>query len=291
MTILVTGSTGTIGGRIVKILADSGASVRALARKPEEAEFPPGVTPVKGDLLDVPAMRAALSGVDTLFLLNAVVPDELTQALVTLSLAREAGIRRFVYFSVLRAEHFTDVPHFTGKYTVERMIGQLDLPATVLRPAYFMQNDASMKEAILHGGVYPMPVGGVGVQMVDAGDIAATAAHALLRRERSADPLPREVIEVAGPEPLTGEGIAAIWSAALGRPVRYGGDDLDAFEQASAKRSPGWMAYDMRCMVRRFQQDGMLPAPGGVERLAALLGRAPRDYRDFAAEMAARWRG
>ena len=62
--------------------------------------FPAGVTEVAGDLTDVSSLRAALSSVRTLFLLNAVTPDEMTQALIALNLAHEAGIERVVYLSV-----------------------------------------------------------------------------------------------------------------------------------------------------------------------------------------------
>ncbi|MBR7513849.1 NAD(P)H-binding protein, partial [Mycobacterium tuberculosis] len=76
-----------------------GADVRALVRHPEKASLPAGVAVAQGDLLDVDSLRSAFSGVSTLFLLNAVVPDEFTQALTALNLAREAGIARFVYLS------------------------------------------------------------------------------------------------------------------------------------------------------------------------------------------------
>jgi uncharacterized protein YbjT (DUF2867 family) len=122
MAILVTGSTGTIGTLVVAYLARKGADVHALARSPEKVRFPDGVTPVKGDLTDVDSMRAALEKASTLFLLTAVAPDEVTQALITLNLAREAGIQRIVYFSVFDNDKFTNVPHFIGKYAVERMI-------------------------------------------------------------------------------------------------------------------------------------------------------------------------
>ncbi len=58
----------------------------------------------QGDLLDVDALRGAFQGVSTLFLLNAVVPDEFTQALIALNVAREAGIKRVVYLSVIHSE-------------------------------------------------------------------------------------------------------------------------------------------------------------------------------------------
>src|SRR3954467_13755012 len=88
MSILVTGSTGSIGSAVTARLAEAGAEVRALTRRPDEFKGPQGVRPVAGDMTDIASMRAALQGVDTLFLLNAVTPDELTQGLATLGLAR-----------------------------------------------------------------------------------------------------------------------------------------------------------------------------------------------------------
>jgi len=108
---------------------------------------------------DIDAMRAALSGVVTLFLLVANVPDELTQAITTLSLARDAGVRGIVYLSVFKSEAYVDAPHFTGKHAVERMIAALDLPATVLRPSYFMQNDFAQKEPLLGAGIFGVQIG------------------------------------------------------------------------------------------------------------------------------------
>ena len=290
MNILVTGSTGTIGSLVVRGLAAQGAQVHALTRDPGKARFPAGVIAVKGDMTDVPSMRAALREVDTLFLLNAVVADEVTQAISTLSLAREAGIQRIVYLSVLNSDTYTDVPHFTGKYTVERMIEQFDLPVTVLRPSYFMQNDAMLRDGLLQHGRYGMPIGDVGVSMVDVRDIAEVAVASLLRRARAQAPLPREVIEITGPEALTGDALATIWSGVLGQPVTHGGNDLDAYEAFLAGVMPSWSAYDLRLMLARFHTDGMLGKSHAVDILTGLLGHAPRSYRDFAAELAKTWR-
>ena len=97
MTILVTGATGTIGTQVVAQLRARNVQFRALVRDPGKAKLPTGVDVVRAEFLDVDAMRAALKGVSTVFLLNAVVPDELTQALIALNLAREAGVERIVY--------------------------------------------------------------------------------------------------------------------------------------------------------------------------------------------------
>jgi uncharacterized protein YbjT (DUF2867 family) len=284
MSILVTGATGTIGSLVVQGLAAAGAEVCAFVRTPGKQSFPAGVKEVVGDLTDVPSLRAALSSVRTLFLLNAVTPDELTQALVAQNLAREAGIERIVYLSVIHADKFTNVPHFTGKHTVERMIESLDTPATILRPAYFMQNERMVQQVIQGYGIYPMPIGSTGVAMIDARDIADAAVAELLRRDRATAPSPRVTLELVGPELLTGESVAKIWSAALGREVTYGGDDVAAFEGQLASLGPSWLAYDMRLMMAGIQKFGMHGADGAADRLQAILGRPLRKYTDFVKE-------
>lgn len=289
MTILVTGSTGTIGSQVLAHLSGGDVAVRALTRSPEKARFPAGVTPVAGDLGDIDSVRAALAGVSTLFLLAPNVPDELTQAMLALTVAREAGVKGIVYLSVFKGEVYADVPHFAGKATVERMIHDLDLPATVLRPAYFIQNDLRQKEPLFNAGVYAAPIGGKGVSMVDIRDIAAAAAIELVRRERAAEPLPAETYDLVGPDSLTGEAIAAIWSEVLQRPIRYGGDDLAVMEQRMKAMLPGWHALDLRLMFHRYQTDGAIATSGDVARLATLLGRPPRSYHDFAKDAAAQW--
>jgi uncharacterized protein YbjT (DUF2867 family) len=285
MSILVIGSTGTIGSLVVQGLARQGASVSAMVRQVGKLALPAGVNGVVGDLTDVASLRKAMSGVRTLFLLNALAADELTQSLQALNVAREAGIRRIVYLSVIHADTYAEVPHFTSKHTVERMIERLELPATILRPAYFMQNDISIQPVIEGYGVFPMPIGSKGVAMVDARDIADIAVAELLRRDRAAEPLPTVTLEVAGSEVFTGESATAVWSRALGRPIHYGGNDVGAFEaQLTQNHVPAWMAYDLRLMMERIQQVGQIPAPGAVRKLEQMLGRPMRTYQAFVDE-------
>lgn len=291
MTILVTGSTGLIGSHVVALLAAQGADVHALTRTPEKRRFPPGVTAVKGDFLDVDSMRAAMARARTLFLLNTVAADEVTQALIALNLAREAGIERIVYLSVMHSDRFTELPHFTGKHTVERMIEQLGMSATILRPAYFMQNDdALIRSDVLERGLYPMPIGSAGISMVDARDVAQLAARHLQRRDAASEALPTEVLDVVGPAALTGEYAAAVWGDVLGKTVRYAGDDIGPFEARFRSFAPAWMAYDMRLMMARMQIDGELGTAGAVERMQQELGSSLRSYRDYALETAGRWK-
>src|SRR3954471_24775631 len=229
MTILVTGATGSVGRQIVEQLVSRGADVHALVRDPAKAKFPAGVTVVQGDLLDVDSLRGAFSGVSTLFLLNAVVPDEFTQALIALNLAREAGVKRVVYLSVIHSDLYVNVPHFAGKFGVERMIDQMGFSATILRPAYFMNNDLTIKDVVLQYGVYPMPIGKKGLAMIDARDVGEIEAIELINRKQATLPIPSKRLNLVGPDTLTGAQAAAIWSEVLGRSITYGGDDPAAF--------------------------------------------------------------
>jgi len=287
MTILVTGATGRVGRNVVQHLTQRGARVRVLTRDPAKADFGYGIEVVKGDLLDIDALRAAFSGVRTLFLLNAVTGDEFTQAIITLNVARAAGVERVVYLSVFDADRAVNVPHFAVKYGAERMLEAMGFSATILRPSYFIDNEVMIKDVILNHAVYPMPIGSKGVAMVDARDIAEVAAIELIRRDQAPGKLPIETLNLVGPDTLTGADAAAIWTEVLGRPVSYGGDDPSGFEGNMATFMPKWMAYEMRLMAERYVSDGMIPEAGDRERLTGILGRPLHSYRDFAAALVA----
>ena len=287
MTILVIGATGRVGRDVVDQLVKRDADVRVLTRDPSKADFPPSVEVVQADLLDIDALRAAFSGIRTLFLLNAVAGDEFTQAIITLNIAREAGIERIVYLSVFGADEAVNVPHFAVKHGAERMLEAMGFGATILRPTYFIDNDVTVKDVILEHGIYPMPIGGKGLAMVDARDIAEIAAIELIRRDAAPDALPIETINLVGPNTLTGTDVAAIWSDVLGHPVTYAGDDPSGFEANMATFMPKWTAYEMRLMAERYVSDGMIPQDGDRERLVSLLGRPLHSYRETAVRIAA----
>jgi uncharacterized protein YbjT (DUF2867 family) len=285
MSILVIGATGTVGSLVVQGLAKQGASVSALVRDLSKAKFPAGVEPVVGDLTNMESLRKAMSGVRTLFLLNALAADEVTTSLQALNIAREAGVQRIVYLSVIHADRYIDVPHFTGKHTVERMIEGLKLPATILRPAYFMQNDIPIQAVVENYGVFPMPIGAKGCAMVDVRDIADVAVAELIRRDSAAEPLPQMTLDVVGPETFTGEAAAAVWGKALSRTINYAGNDVKAFEAQLAQNVPGWMAYDLRLMMDRIQELGQISDDAGAaQMLEKILGRPLRTYQAFVAE-------
>jgi hypothetical protein len=163
-------------------------------------------------------------------------------------LAKDAGVKGVVYFSMVNSDVFADTPHASAKFAAEQMIERFDIPATILRPNCFFQNDAMVKGPLLEQGRYGMPIGAVGVAMVDTRDIAEVAALEMLGRERAPEPLPRSRVEISGPEILTGSSIAAIWSDVLGKPVTYAGDDT-ARSKSSWRSTcrPRWPSIRRSC--------------------------------------------
>jgi len=98
MKILVTGGTGRIGAGVLRELKKRGADVRVLVRK-NGTSLPDGVEVAVGDLLDPVSVQKAMDGVDKLYLLNAVSPDELTQGLIAYDLAKKLKLKHIVYHS------------------------------------------------------------------------------------------------------------------------------------------------------------------------------------------------
>ena len=286
MKILVMGGTGNVGGAVVTELLKRKANVRVLARKqPGEGKLPAAVEVAIGDLLDPVSIEQAMQGVDKLFLLTAVVADELTQALIAYGIARRVGMKQVTYLSVFKVEQFRDVPHFASKLAVEQALREFGLPFTILRPGYYIQNDAMLKDALKGPGIYPMPIGTAGICAVDTRDIAEAAAISLTGEGHEG-----QTYDLVGHTLISGPGNAATWSKLLGKEVKYTGHDFDQWEQQMRARVPGWTAFDLRTMFQGYFDRGFASTEQEVVRVTKLLGHAPRSYEDFAVETAALWR-
>jgi uncharacterized protein YbjT (DUF2867 family) len=189
-----------------------------------------------------------------------------------------------VYHSVFRVEHFKDVPHFASKLAIESALREFEVPFTILRPNYFSQNDASLKDPLTKAGIYPVPLGDVGVSAVDVRDIAEAAAIVLTSGGHNG-----KTYNLNGPEVVSGAKAASIWSKVLGKEIRYTGHNMDAFEEQMRKTAPSWSAFDIRMMFEGYLERGFVAEDGDVEKLTKLLGHAPRRYEDFARETALQW--
>jgi uncharacterized protein YbjT (DUF2867 family) len=121
---------------------------------------------------------------------------------------------------------------------------------------------------------------------VDVRDIAEAAAVALTEDGHGG-----ETYDLVGPDVLTGESTANIWSEALGKPIAYAGDDLEAWEKVQLNYLPDWMVFDFGEMYRYFQQQGLKATPEAIDRQTRLIGHAPRAFKAFASETATVWMG
>ena len=288
MKVLVTGATGTVGREVVKALLQRGADVRAFTREqPKPGTFPGVVEIALGDLTDPPSILRALAGIDKVFLLIGNVPDEFTQAVTVDGLARRVRVKHITYLSVLQADRFLDVPHFASKAAIEQTIKNHDVSFTILRPGYFMQNDALVKDLLLGPGLYPVPLGDSGVSTVDVRDIGEVAAISLTQNGHAG-----KTYSLASKYLLSGPKAAATWSGILRREIRYTGhDNFDAFEEQLRKTgTPSWLAYDLRVMCQAaYVERGFTASQKDVARCAELLGHEPRTYESYTKELARQW--
>ncbi|MEO6463881.1 MAG: NmrA family NAD(P)-binding protein [Candidatus Eisenbacteria bacterium] len=285
MADLILGGTGTVGGAVVRGLLEAGRKVRVLTRSADKAKaLPSGATGVVGDLMDPATYGQIFSGgdLDGVFLLNALNPSELNEGLCALAEAKRAGAKRIVYLSVHDAEKAPHVPHFASKVAIESGIKASGIPYTLLRPNNFYQNDVWFLEAITKHGVYPQPMGGAGLSRVDVRDIAAAAVNALTKPGHE-----NKSYALAGPDALTGEQTAALWAKALGRDVRYAGDDLVAWGEQQKAHLPAWLLYDFTLMYEFFQAKGLKASDAQLRETETAIGGPPRRYADYVAETAA----
>ncbi len=281
---LILGGTGTVGSAVVRNLLEAGQKVRVLTRSADKAKaLPAGATAVLGDLGDPDTYGQIFTGeLDGVFLLNAVAPTELQEGLSALVESKRAGARRIVHLSVHDADKVPHVPHFASKVAIETAIKASGIPYTILRPNNFFQNEVWYLDAITKYGIYPQPMGNVGISRVDVRDIATAAVNALTKPGHE-----NRTYTLAGPDALTGEQTAALWGKALGRDVKYAGDDLVAWAEQQKQWLPAWMVYDFGLMYAYFQAKGLKASDAQLAETETAIGGPARRFADYVAETAA----
>jgi uncharacterized protein YbjT (DUF2867 family) len=284
MTTLVVGGTGKVGGETVRRLAERGEPVRVLSRSGEEASLPPGIAGVRGDLADPESVRAAFAGVSRAVLITPLHPEEGRLGVHAVEAAAEAGVARLVFLTIHCLEQLPDALHVTAKRTIAARIAELDVPATLIAPSSFYQNDLGAREPILEHGAYPIPLGRVGCSCIDTRDVGEAIVRALDEPATIGATLP-----LVGPERMTGPQAAEVWSRCLGRPVRYAADDLDAWARQMRAAAPGWLVEALATMYGHIAEHGLPATEDEVVATTRLLGRPPRRYQPFVEETAKSW--
>jgi uncharacterized protein YbjT (DUF2867 family) len=225
--ILVTGATGNQGGATARHLLSRGWTVHALVRDPEKQAAQElqklGAVLVKGDLEDPASLRDAVNGVYGVFSVQALAHEpatlaaEVKQGKAIADAAKEAGVSHFVYSSVGGAERETGIDHFESKAEIERHIFALGLPATILRPVFFMNNLLYFQPPESGEWVLALPLDPAKpMQMIACDDIGHFAADAFDAPEKFIG----KQIELAGDE-VAFPAVAELFAKITGIPTRF----------------------------------------------------------------------
>ncbi len=225
-TVLITGATGRQGGAAIRHMLPKGWKLRALTFKADSAAVQrltdQGIEVVRGDLEDPASLERAARGVYGVYSVQdfwAVgAKREVQQGKNIADAAMKAGVEHFVYSSVGGVDRKSGIDHWESKWQVENYIRKLGLPATMIRPAAFMENYYidQVEIGILKGKLMDPIRADKPYQTIASNDIGAFIALAFER--------PKEFIglepEIAGSE-LTNPEAAQVFSRVLGKQVKF----------------------------------------------------------------------
>src|SRR5580700_6768533 len=149
--VLVVGGTGTLGSQVVDRLIARGRPVRALVRPESQTAHlvEAGVELATGDMLAPESLRRALEGVDAVVTTAAgytrhtpgdTIETDRTGNRNLIDAAAEAGVRRFVFTSILTCDQTPDIPHFWAKKLAEDALAARGVPFVSLRPGAFVDD-------------------------------------------------------------------------------------------------------------------------------------------------------
>lgn len=287
--ILVTGPNGNVGTELVKQLAGQSAlAYRVAAHSPDKIDrlYGAGVPRIRFDYADRATWGPALDGVSVLFLLFPLPhPRTAKQWMVPfVEAAAAAGVQHIVYLSVPGADKTPMVPH----HAVERAIAASGVPHTILRASFFAQNmcrdiTTHAVDVAAHDEIF-VPAGRGKTSFIDSRDVAEVAVSIM------ADPAPHagQSYLLTGPQSLDYFEVAALFSAELGRPIRYANPSMAAFWMRLWPRVT-WDTLTFMSIVYMLTRFGKNAPLSGD--LARLLGRAPRTMADFVRDYRDRFTG
>jgi len=270
--ILAVGAVGPSASLVIPELLKRRASVRGFVHKPEDkkAAHTLGLTDVvAGDLADVSAVAAALQGMDAAFYIApAVLENEAQVGTQFIALAKQAGVRRVVFSSVIHPI-LSELENHAAKAPVEAALLDSGLEYVFLHPAMFFQNLSSSFAKAKESGVYGEPwAHETRFTRVDYRDVAEAAAIALTE-----DRLLYGTFELCSEGNLNRYDVAALMGSVLGRTVTPTRLELPTYGGPPPK---------LRRMFSWYDQHALL---GNATTLRAILGREPRTLRSFFEEL------
>lgn len=232
-TLAVTGSTGRLGGRVARLL--DGVPQRFVVRDAARAPAIAGCETAVATYDDGEAVRAALTGIDTVFMVSgAEHPDRVAQHRSFVDAAVAAGVSHLVYTSFYGASPTATFTLARDHHATEEHIRASGLAFTFLRDNLYADFFPLMAD---EQGVIRGPAGDGRVAAVATDDIAAVAA-AVLR-----DPAAHSAAtyNLTGPAALTLHEVAEIITESTGKPVRYVPETVEeAYASRAVYGAPPW---------------------------------------------------
>lgn len=283
--ILITGVTGLIGRAAAEYLLNRGIAFRGLARDTAKATDlrDRGMDLVQGDMLDAADMARAVKGITSVLLLTPNGQKQLQMERTFAVTAAEADVCHLVKISTIRATADARASFPKTHFESEEFIKSLGMRWTMLRPNFFMQNLLSYAPSIARTGTFTMPVGKIGIGMIDARDVAEVAARSLLDSgSHSASH------DLSGPELLDFYELAERMSATLGRRIGYVEQSSADFRAFLQKIIPNeWHVNAMCDLFADIANHALGPLTDDAQQL---LGRKPRSLETFVADHAEKFR-
>jgi uncharacterized protein YbjT (DUF2867 family) len=270
--ILISTANGKVGSEIVEQLLAKGTSIRVGAHNVAKAEANfPGVNIVHFDYNDTNSIKAALEGVDTVYLASpGDFPSDPEKNVV--DLAKAAGVKRVVKLSAMGVEADDSIP----LRQVENHIEASGLEYTILRPTWFMQNySTGMAGSVKSGTIYE-PAEQAKTGFIDARDIAAVAVKTLTETGHNG-----QAYALTGSESLDRNAVAAKLSSALGKTIQYVPINDEQFRGAMQNvLSPSYLELmsSLYAGVRAGWSDAT------TDTVKKVLGRDPISFDQFAVD-------
>jgi NAD(P)H dehydrogenase (quinone) len=268
----ITGATGRIGGGVARRLAVAGLSQRLIVRDPSRAPRLDGAEIVQAGYGDAAAVRRALDGIETVFMVSASESAErLAEHRSFVDGAVAAGVRRLLYLSFFGAAPDATFTLARDHWATEQHIRASGLSFTFLRDSLYLDFLPAM---VGEDGVIRGPAGDGRVAAVAQDDIADVVA-AVLERPEGHDGATHDL---TGPQGLTLHDVAAALTRWSGRSVTYHPETVEeAYVSRARYGAPDWQ---LEAWVSTYVAIAAGELAGVSEAVARLAGHRPRTIDD-----------